>query len=106
MRYVPGVARLRELFSIPLDQRDKAVAALTEARYDILDVEDAGGERDRRDEYWAVIVVRSTDEVDDPTNSVRQAFAEAIGDVLDAADVGPWRLVSPPSRPRARPAES
>jgi hypothetical protein len=44
---------------------------------------------------WAVIVVKSADDVLDVTRDIREAFATAIGDLLTREDVT-WRLVAPP----------
>jgi hypothetical protein len=93
------MSHLIERFSVPLEQRDAAEKALNDAGYAVLEAEDGGGELDREDRYRAVIVVRSKDDVEGPTQSLKQVFAEAVGGVLDVADIQ-WRLVSPPPIPR------
>ena len=86
------MATLTERFAVELEKRDRAVDILNRQGYAALEAESGGADFDREDRAWAVIVVRSADDVENPTNDVRQAFATAVGELLDTDDIL-WRLV-------------
>ncbi|MDX6451424.1 MAG: hypothetical protein QOH16_1473 [Gaiellaceae bacterium] len=89
------MSKLIERFAVEPGQRDQAIEHVQSAGYEVIEVEDGGVEPDRAGANWPVIVVRSSEDLD-ATASLRQTFATAVGELLDAEGLV-WRHVAPPS---------
>jgi hypothetical protein len=64
----------------------------------VFDVEDGGGAERRDGAPRAVIVVKSAEEVEAPTEKAEKALATAVQRVFERGEIEGWALAASPSR--------